>query len=177
MAFGPKWAPRWAWPLNTFVVELSGPTSRHSKDWTPLGTTPAPAQPFLGQAASTGNALPRRRARREPTQICLISRPTFCIGDRAGSGRPQQASWRAVCAPATIGVPGLYESDSRCRGCSQPRCSLVWHATAMVIEAYRDGWAMGAAAASPKCPRTRLASVESRPPRRIRRRLVRRRAS
>jgi hypothetical protein len=73
--------------------------------------------------------------------------------------------------------PGLYESDSTRRGCSHSRCSLVWHASAVIIEAYRDGRAMRAVPASPKCPRSRLASVESRPPSRIRRRLVRRRAS
>jgi hypothetical protein len=32
------------------------------------------------QAASTGNARPRRRVRREPTQICLISRRTSVSG-------------------------------------------------------------------------------------------------
>jgi SAM-dependent methyltransferase len=70
VAFGPKWASRWGWPLNALVGGASGPTSRHSKDWTPRGTVSSPGSTSSRSSRSHSE---RSTSPKEPSRASAAS--------------------------------------------------------------------------------------------------------
>src|SRR4029453_16804964 len=70
VAFGPKWASRWGWPFNALVGGASGPTSRHSKAWTPRGTVPSPGSTSSRSSRSHSE---RSTSPKEPSRASAAS--------------------------------------------------------------------------------------------------------